>query len=216
MGCQLPMVPLGGFDLQLRLRYNYKNKKNISYPNRPSALHPVPHDLQIPVPVIPKSIEDMSLDSDSDSVDVNFQCDIDNNAPQLFTKMELIDLERDLGLSKVSAEMLGSRLKRKKSDSCWNMYCFVQKPGTRIHFHTFSYFLVYCIDIIVLMLKIGVKYHNDEWRLFIDTSKRSLKAVLLHNGNNYASVLVGHSIHLKECYENIEFVLTRLKYIDHN
>ncbi|GFV05484.1 uncharacterized protein TNCV_226951 [Trichonephila clavipes] len=49
----------------------------------------------------------------------------------------------------------------------------------------------------------------------IDSSKRSLKAVLLHNGNRYASVPVGHSVHLKECYENLEFILNKLSYSDH-
>ncbi|GFW45865.1 uncharacterized protein TNCV_4495851 [Trichonephila clavipes] len=58
-------------------------------------------------------------------------------------------------------------------------------------------------------------YEPEEWRLFIDSSKRSLKAVLLHNGNRYASVPVGHSVHLKECYENLEFILNKLSYSDH-
>ncbi|GFV20682.1 uncharacterized protein TNCV_777271 [Trichonephila clavipes] len=58
-------------------------------------------------------------------------------------------------------------------------------------------------------------YEPEEWRLFIDSSKRSLKAVLLHNGNRYASVPVGHSVHLKECYENIEFILNKLSYSDY-
>ncbi|GFW25148.1 uncharacterized protein TNCV_2262061 [Trichonephila clavipes] len=47
------------------------------------------------------------------------------------------------------------------------------------------------------------------------SSKRSLKAVLLHNGNRYASVPIGHSVHLKECYENLEFILNKLSYSDH-
>jgi hypothetical protein len=52
----------------------------------------------------------------------------------------------------------------------------------------------------------------NEWRLFIDSSKRSLKAVLLHNGNNYSSLPIGHSVHLKESYENLELVLTKIGY----
>ncbi|GFV68944.1 uncharacterized protein TNCV_2954091 [Trichonephila clavipes] len=55
-------------------------------------------------------------------------------------------------------------------------------------------------------------YEPEEWRLFINSSKRSLKAVLLHNGN---LVLVGHSVHLEECYENLEFILNKLSYSDH-
>jgi hypothetical protein len=52
-------------------------------------------------------------------------------------------------------------------------------------------------------------------RLFIDSSKGSLKAVLLHNGSKYASVPVGHSVHLKESYENLALVLIKLNYTDH-
>jgi hypothetical protein len=48
------------------------------------------------------------------------------------------------------------------------------------------------------MQKFGVEYKVKEWQLFIDSSKRSLKAVLLHNGNNYASLPIGHSVHLKK------------------
>jgi hypothetical protein len=48
--------------------------------------------------------------------------------------------------------------------------------------------------------------------LFIDSSKRSLKGVLLHNGNKYASVPVAHSIHLKETYENLEVLLNKVNY----
>jgi hypothetical protein len=51
--------------------------------------------------------------------------------------------------------------------------------------------------------------------LAIDSSKRSLKVVLLHNGSKYASVPVAHSVHLKESYENLALVLTKLNCEDH-
>jgi hypothetical protein len=54
------------------------------------------------------------------------------------------------------------------------------------------------------MQKFTIEYEVNEWQLFIDSSIRSLKAVLLHNGNNYTSLPVGHSVHLKESYENLE------------
>ena len=58
-------------------------------------------------------------------------------------------------------------------------------------------------------------YRSNDWRLFIDSSKRSLKCVLLHNGNQYGSIPIGHSVTIKENYENIKVVLERLKYADH-
>ena len=59
------------------------------------------------------------------------------------------------------------------------------------------------------------EYKPQDWRLFIDSSKRSLKCVLLHNGNKYASIPIGHSTLLKEKYNNIKRVLEKLNYCDH-
>ena len=54
--------------------------------------------------------------------------------------------------------------------------------------------MVYCHNVPGLLLHMGVeKYCADDWRLFIDSSKKSLKCVLLHNGNKYASIPIGHS-----------------------
>ena len=41
--------------------------------------------------------------------------------------------------------------------------------------------LVYCNDIDGLMAALMIAHNPDEWRVFIDTSKTSLKAILLHN-----------------------------------
>jgi hypothetical protein len=62
---------------------------------------------------------------------------------------------------------------------------------------------------------LGVVYDVSEWSFFIDSSKRSLKGVLLHNGNKYASVPVARSIHLKETYENLEILPNKMKYKEH-
>jgi hypothetical protein len=38
----------------------------------------------------------------------------------------------------------------------------------------------------------------------------------LHNGNNYASLPIGHSVNLKESYDNLELVLTKIGYRAHD
>ena len=48
--------------------------------------------------------------------------------------------------------------------------------------------LVYCNDIDGLMVALRITNNPDEWRLVIDSSKTSLKAVLLHNGNVLLSI----------------------------
>jgi hypothetical protein len=57
--------------------------------------------------------------------------------------------------------------------------------------------LVACTVIDGLMQTINIKHNPLAWQLFIDSSKLSLKAVLLHNGNTLPSIPVGHSVHNK-------------------
>ena len=60
------------------------------------------------------------------------------------------------------------------------------------------------------------EYNPDEYGLFIDNSKRSLKCVLLHNGNKFACVPIGYSVIVKEHYLNVKMVLQKLRYGEHN
>ena len=76
--------------------------------------------------------------------------------------------------------------------------------------------LVYCCNIPGLIEHLGTTYNPSDWRLFIDSSKRSLKGVLLHNGNEFGSVPIAHSVHLKETYDNMTLLLKLIKYNDHN
>ena len=51
----------------------------------------------------------------------------------------------------------------------------------------------------------------NEWHLFINSSSRSLKAVLLHDGNMYPSLPLAHSVQLKEEYSSVKILLYALK-----
>ena len=57
------------------------------------------------------------------------------------------------------------------------------------------------------MLTSDINHNPLEWRLFIDSSKLSLKAVLLHNGNTLPSIPVGHSVHNMESYVNMKILM---------
>ncbi|XP_067010050.2 serine-rich adhesin for platelets [Anabrus simplex] len=70
--------------------------------------------------------------------------------------------------------------------------------------------LVFCSDLERLMAQFHIRYDSSEWKLFIDSSKRSLKAVLLHNGGCYVSIPVAHSMYLLKTYENLELVLKKV------
>ena len=71
--------------------------------------------------------------------------------------------------------------------------------------------LCYCSNAEHLFAYFGMPHNSSEWRLFIDSNKRSFKAVLLHNGNVYPSVPIGHFVHLKESYEYMETLLNAIK-----
>ena len=74
---------------------------------------------------------------------------------------------------------------------------------------------VYCHNVAGLLQAMACICDPTEWRLFIDSLKASLKCVLLLSGNRYASIPIGHSIHLKETYENMKMLPTKIKYDEH-
>jgi len=77
--------------------------------------------------------------------------------------------------------------------------------------------IVYCNNVEGLLKKLGVfGYNPNDWRLFIDSGKRSLYCVLLHNGNAFRSIPLGHSTTLKEKYNEIKSVLEKISYYEHN
>ena len=140
-----------------------------------------------------------------------------SSEPILFNQEELSDLIRDLNVSKESSALLASQLNDRN----------LLQQGTKITFYRTWYdkFLrffeevpdfVFCIDIPGLLHKLGVnEYKPKEWRLFIDSYKRSLKCVLLHNTNMYVPIPVGHSTTLKEKYDPIKTALQHIKYKHH-
>ena len=200
--------------------YNKKNKCSIEYPSLPSAIRPVPHSFEIPVPVF-VTLPSLEEQYDSDEVSDNSSSDFvikDDSVRKGFHQHELSDLARDLGLSKKASELLASRLREKN---------LLEKGTTVSYFRTresefLQYFrsdggFVYCQNIRGLMEELGIAVYNaTEWRLFIDSSKRSLKCVLLHNGNLLGSVPIGHSVSLCEKYGDIKRVIELLKYHTHN
>lgn len=202
--------------------YSKKNKCTIEYPNVPSAMRPVLHGAGLPVPIPPanwtnvntsSSEEDAYLEQEHAS-DVDPSYNPDNpREPHLIKQSELNDLVRDLGLSKQQSELLGSRLQE------WNLLAkgakvtvFRKRHMTLSSFFDMQDCMCFCTDILGLMNEIGISHNPTDWRLFIDSSKFSLKAVLLHNGNQKPSVPVAHCVGMKETYESMEKILIAIKY----
>ena len=58
-----------------------------------------------------------------------------------------------------------------------------------------------CPDIEGLMQTLNINHNPLDWRIFIESSQLSLKAVLLHSSNTLPSIPDGHSMHNKKSYE---------------
>lgn len=206
--------------------HHTKTLKNIQYPNVNSAIRPVAHSDEIPVPVFKgfkSNIEVEDTDQNQPQISNEDNDDDFDDQYQPFNQLELNDLVRDLSLSKEQSELLGSRLLEKH----------LLESGTKVSFYRnrekvlLQYFaehldsnggkLVFCRDIAGLLVTMGVPtYDANDWRLFIDSSKRSLKCVLLHIGNKYGAIPIGHSVNMKEKYEEIKKVLELINYNEHN
>ncbi|KAL6467649.1 hypothetical protein MHYP_G00233260 [Metynnis hypsauchen] len=196
-----------------------KNATPVTYPDIPSSIAPVPHCPELPVPTppdraTPPSEESSKSDTQEDVEDHDFSsCADEERKPYYPNQKDLNDLIRDLGLTKSNAELLTSRLKQ------WNLLDeSVQVTAQRKHHQVFSTFfshqdgLCFCNNVAGLFEAIGITCNPNEWRLFIDSSCKSLKAMLLHNGNKYPSLPVAHSVHLKEEYTSVKMLLGALKY----
>ena len=71
---------------------------------------------------------------------------------------------------------------------------------------------MFCNDVCSIMEVLGHEYNPDQWGLFIDSSKVSLKEVLLHNGNRFPSVPLAHAANMKASYESMTLLLGKIKY----
>ena len=97
-----------------------------------------------------------------------------------------------MGLPKDGADHLVSALKEKGNSTKRTKSSVYRnrEQNFRKCFHFYQELsLVYCTNVneLINKLKPGVN-KNREWRLFIDSSKRSPKAVLLHDTNEYTSI----------------------------
>ena len=77
--------------------------------------------------------------------------------------------------------------------------------------------LTYCSDsdIFGLFDAMDVKYNPIEWQFFIDSSKSSLKGVLLHNGDVLPYIPIAHGAHTTENYDNVKNMLGLVHYEIH-
>ena len=104
-----------------------------------------------------------------------------------------------------SAQLLGSHLKEKHLLAPGITFYWYQDHERELR-PSFTFqdksSLVYRNNIAGLIQSMGLEYDATQWRLFIDSSSRSLKAVLLHNWISFSSTPIGHSVQTKETHNS--------------
>ena len=58
----------------------------------------------------------------------------------------------------------------------------------------------------VIFVELESVYHSNDWRLFIDSSKASLKAVILNNRNEKLSISLVHATALQETHKTVQLI----------
>ena len=193
---------------------------------------PIPHCAEVPISVftlLPDLTGDEMLletidDTDSSVSSISSFSSVAVAAsslsakPKPFSQGQLNDLVRDLGLSEELSEILASRLgEHDILDSGTKITFYRDRDDLLICFFTIEDDFVYCNNIQDLLSKNkSSRVQTEEWRLFINNSKRSLKCVLLNNGSKFTCVPTGHFVIVKKHYMNVKMVLQKVLYSEHN
>lgn len=197
-----------------------KLSTNIKYANVPSVSKPVPRSGRTVLPSPPSKKRKMETESPHSLPSLPSSGSVflpDKKELHLTTQAELNDWVRDLKLPKSDAELHASRMKQ-------NGYL---APGVKVTYYRdrskpfAKYYskegnIVFCNDLKKLFDEFGQIYNSQEWRLFIDGSKYSLKAVLLHNGGQKPSIPIAHAVNTKESYESMSELIKLINYKRHN
>ena len=126
--------------------------------------------------------------------------------------MSVSDVFLDAEIEYVSRISLSLQVKGLESSAPGNTVGFYRERN-----EVFKYFfsqedgVVFCNYICSVMEVLGHEYNPDQWRLFIDSSKVSLKVFLLHNANKFPSVPLVHAANMEESYESMKLLLGKVK-----
>lgn len=143
-----------------------------------------------------------------------------DNRPQQITEEEMDNIVAELGLSKGHSERLARILKGKNvlaPDARVTKYRKRQQDFQNLYFINGAKTYAYCNNPTLLMLAMFVNhpYNPDEWRLFIDSSKLSLKVVLLHVTNKVPAIPLAYSTETKETHQVLQQIMLDINYEQH-
>ena len=174
--------------------YNVKNAYHFKYPNVGSVTKSISYsfDDRAPTPpLLKKEVEENTEVHFTEDRESEYIPSTSDSLSILFDQNALDYLVRDLGLPKDKSELLGSRLQERNLLSPGTTFSWYRhREQSLIKYFSEGDNYVFCNDVSNFMQKLGVLYDASQWRLFFDSSKTSLKGVLLHNSNEYASISI--------------------------
>lgn len=206
------------------LQYGFMPADRKAVPYDESSAPPQPGQLSEPDPAPLSSSpgsSDVPSPADSLSKDPNFSgtsppsSDTVDPKPVPIMQEDLNEIVRVLNLPKLKSELLASWLK-----GFHVLGSNARVTAFRSRNEIFTEFFAddpdddfcFCADIDGLFAALKYKHVPEEWRLFVDSSVKSLKAVLLHNGNLLPSVPIAYSTAMKEEYRSLAKILNRVQY----
>ena len=203
----------------IRTVLQQKKKKHIVYPKLQSAMRAVEHLNDLPVPKPPNQEMWNSSSENEHSSDKTIEPynSESKSKPIAFFQEALDDLSRDLYSTKDKSELLASRFKESNllRNGRVKMTLYRKRAQKQHVLFTVKDDLCFCNEIAKLFEQLEIPYDNTNWRLFLDASKESIKAILLHNGNTLSSVPIAYRATTKESYKNLKTILTSVQYNDH-
>lgn len=197
--------------------FNRRQCRITDYKSVNSAQTPLLHSDSIPAPKRPNPTEKHASVPDSSA---SLPQPVANGCNHIEINQERFNMiERQLKLSERQAIILSKHFKSLKILALGvKVLGFRKRQQELLDFfnvneeNTFAY----CSNIAGLMGFMNIEYKSEDWRLFIDLSKRSLKAVLISVTNKTkTSVPIAMTSNIKESYESMKMILDAVKYQAH-
>ena len=193
--------------------YKYKTRERIPYFRDQSVIPPVLRsDLHKHSEKVDNGGQELDTSSDFEN---NSDFEEDDSSPRINQKL-FFNLSRTLNLSQRKMEIAASFLKQNNAATSDLKICANRKRNNRTDFDDCfktdpETGITYCPYIEHLFDQFEHKYKPENWRLFIDSSVNSLKAVLVHIGNEYPSVPIAYAKGIEESYDSMKDILNLIR-----